>query len=312
MKKDYDNKAQYVKKSASIICAMFALIAVIYVGLFGWGCQDSSTQLSDPFANPYHKKEVTVDLGGGVQLVMIYIEGGSFQMGQSDSEKEWLIKKVGLASNNPVFSRESPQRTVTLDGFWIGKYEVTQAQYRAIMGTNPSYFFFKGANRPVEQVSWYDAMVFCRKLSERTRRIFTLPTEAQWEYACRAGTTGPFAFGNCLSTSDVNYNGEIPLSGCSKGVYRQSTWDVGSGRANAWGLYDMHGNVWEWCLDWYGPYTSSTKRNPVGPDFGRNRVYRGGSWSNYDLYCRSAFRFRLPPSFMLDDLGFRLVSPDLS
>jgi formylglycine-generating enzyme required for sulfatase activity len=249
------------------------------------------------FADPYHKKEVTVDLGGGVRLAMIYIQGGSFRMGSPSGESgRW--------------DDEGPVHTVELDGFWMGKFEVTQAQYRTIMGTNPSSF--KGDNRPVENVSWNDAMAFCRKLSSKTGKTFTLPSEAQWEYACRAGTTGPFAFGNCLSTSDANYDGNNPLSGCSKGTYRKSTWDVGSGRANGWGLYDMHGNVWEWCLDWYGDYTSGTKRNPVGPGSGSIRVGRGGSWGSLARLCRSALRNRLTPSLTSGNLGFRIVITDSS
>jgi formylglycine-generating enzyme required for sulfatase activity/serine/threonine protein kinase len=251
------------------------------------------------FADPYHKKEVTVDLGGGVRLAMIYLQGGSFRMGSPSDEKD-------------RDSDEGPVHTVELDGFWMGKFEVTQGQYQAVMGTNPSRF--KGSNRPVENVSWNDAMAFCRKLSSKTGKTFTLPTEAQWEYACRAGTTGPFAFGNCLSTSDANYNGNYPLSGCSKGTYRESTWDVGSGRANAWGLYDMHGNVWEWCLDWYSEnyYSQSPRCNPVGPGSGSGRVVRGGSWRHNAWICRSAYRSRYTPSDADNNLGFRIVMTDSS
>jgi formylglycine-generating enzyme required for sulfatase activity/tRNA A-37 threonylcarbamoyl transferase component Bud32 len=246
---------------------------------------------------PYRQQTRTFNLGSGVTLEMVSIPGGSFQMGSPSGES-------GRESD------EGPVHTVELDGFWMGKFEVTQGQYQAVMGTNPSRF--KGSNRPVEQVSWNDAMAFCRKLSSKTGKTFTLPTEAQWEYACRAGTTGPFSFGNCLSTSDANYNGNYPLSGCSKGTYRESTWDVGSGRANGWGLYDMHGNVLEWCLDWKGSYSASTKRNPVGPGSGSYRVLRGGSWNNHARHCRSAGRYWDPPSSSYSPLGFRIVITDSS
>lgn len=252
-----------------------------------------------PLIIPNRQQTQIFDLGFGITLEMVFIPGGSFQMGSPNSES--------VRDDD-----EGPVHRVELDGFWIGKYEVTQAQYRVIMGTNPSHL--KGDNRPVERVSWDDAMEFCRKLSQKTGKRFTLPTEAQWEYACRAGTTGPFAFGNCLSTSDANYKGNYPLSGCSKGRYLKSTWDVGSGRANAWGLYDMHGNVWELCLDWYGEdyYSESPRRNPVGPGSGSYRVCRGGGWNLYARGCRSAYRVWSAPSFTSGNLGFRLVMTDSS
>jgi formylglycine-generating enzyme required for sulfatase activity/serine/threonine protein kinase len=289
------------------IGGLILVIAVIAGALFGGGggivplieptATPTPTPTRTPTPVPFRQQTQTFNLGGGVTLDMVYIPPGRFQMGSPDDEE-------GRRDN------EGPVHTVELDGFWMGKFEVTQGQYRAIMGTNPSHF--KGDNRPVEKVSWNDAMEFCRKLSQRTGKTFTLPTEAQWEYACRAGTTGPFSFGACLSTSDANYDGNYPLSGCSNGTYRQSTWDVGSGRANTWGLYDMHGNVYEWCLDWYGSYTSGTKRNPVGPGSGSLRVIRGGSWLNHAWYCRSAYRLRNAPSLSYDSLGFRLVSTDSS
>jgi formylglycine-generating enzyme required for sulfatase activity/serine/threonine protein kinase len=265
------------------------------------------TPLPDPFANPYHGKEVTVDLGGGVRVAMIYIRGGSFRMGSPDDEKgRW--------------DDEGPVHTVELDGFWMGKFEVTQGQYRAIMGTNPSEF--KGDNRPVEKVSWNDAMEFCRKLSQRTGKTFTLPTEAQWEYACRAGTTTSRYWGDdpdqaCRYANVADRTGQQQYSNwtihnCTDGHVNTSP--VGSFLPNAWGLYDMIGNVWEWCLDWYGEnyYSQSPRRNPVGPGSGSGRGLRGGSWSPYAWDCRSALRLRAPPSGTYDFLGFRLVITDSS
>jgi formylglycine-generating enzyme required for sulfatase activity len=198
---------------------------------------------------------------------------------------------------------EGPQTQVTLTkGYWLGKTEVTQAQWEALMGSNPSGI--KGSDRPVEQVSWDDAMEFCRRLTERERSAgrlpegyaYTLPTEAQWEYACRAGTIG-------------QYGGDGNLD--DMGWYEHNsggkTHPVGQKRANAWGLHDMHGNVWEWCLDWYGDYPGGSVCDPTGPDSGPGRVLRGGGWLDAAGFCRSAFRYWRDPGDRFGILGFRLA-----
>jgi formylglycine-generating enzyme required for sulfatase activity len=185
---------------------------------------------------------------------------------------------------------------------------VTQAQWEAVIRNNPSGF--KGADLPVEQVSWDDAMAFCRRLTERERAagrlpdgyVYTLPTEAQWEYACRAGTTGPYA-------GDGNLD--------DMGWYSQNsgntTHPVGQKRPNAWGLYDMHGNVWEWCRDWYGNYPGGLVRDPTGPASGSYRVNRGGCWNYPATECHSASRYFLGPGDRLYFFGFRLaLSPTLT
>ncbi|NEP81952.1 MAG: SUMF1/EgtB/PvdO family nonheme iron enzyme, partial [Okeania sp. SIO3B3] len=183
------------------------------------------------------------DFGNGIKLEMVYIPGGSFLMGSPENEAERE-------------SSESPQHQVTLQPFYMSKYPITQNQYQAIMGNNPSNF--KGGSRPVEQVSWHNAVEFCQKLSEKTGKIYTLPSESQWEYACRAGTTTPFYFGETITSELVNYNGNYPYGNAPKGKYRQETTDVGSFPPNAFGLYDMHGNVWEWCLDvWHDNYNGA-------------------------------------------------------
>ncbi len=224
----------------------------------------------------------TFDLGNGVSLEMVWIPGGTFQMGSPESES-------GRDSD------EGPVHEVELDGFWMGKYEVTQEQYQAIMGSNPSNF--KGAKSPVEMVSWDDAVVFCRKLAARTGQPFTLPTEAQWEYACRGGSQTRFHFGDSDSQLG-DYAWYFSNSG-------PKMHPVGQKRPNPFGLYDMHGNVWEWCADWYGDYTSGRQKNPTGPDSGSRRVYRGGSWSSCPGFCRSAFRGWDSPGIRYYDLGFR-------
>ncbi|MEA2013891.1 MAG: formylglycine-generating enzyme family protein, partial [Thermodesulfobacteriota bacterium] len=188
-----------------------------------------------------------------------------------------------------------------------GTTEVTQGQWRKIMGNNPSRF--KGDNRPVEKVSWNDCQKFIRKLNRKEGTSkYRLPTEAEWEYACRAGTMTPFYTGDCISTDQANYDGNYPMPGCSKGRDREKTVDVASFSPNKWGLYDMHGNVWEWCEDRYGYYPSGHVTDPEGPSGGSHRVYRGGGWSYGDRYCRSAFRNGGRPGYGYGDggLGLRL------
>jgi len=163
---------------------------------------------------------------------------------------------------------------------------------------------------PVTCVSWNDVQKFIEWLNKKGESSYSLPTEAEWEYAARAGTTTPFAFGECLSTDKANYSGNYPLEGCKTGEYRQKTIPVGSLEANKWGLYDMHGNVWEWCQDWYEDYPTGSVVDPAGPSSGVSRVLRGGSWSSHARYCRSAYRNRWnAPDFRRGNAGFRLVLP---
>jgi len=186
--------------------------------------------------------------------------------------------------------------------FELGVYEVTQEQYQKVMGSNPSGF--KGPQNPVEQVSWNDAVAFCRKLSELPSEksggyVYRLPTEAEWEYACRAGTTTTYSFGDSESELGA-YAWYIDNSG-------RTTHPVGGKKPNAWGLYDMHGNVFEWCQDWLGDYPSGSVTDPTGAASGSARVYRGGSWDDYAGSCRSANRYRNSPEFRDDYLGFRVL-----
>ncbi len=229
-----------------------------------------------------------------IGMKFMLIPAGSFMMGIPSSEQ----------------GRESDERRhkVTLTkGFYMGVTEVTQSQWKAIMGNNPSNF--KGDNLPVEQVSWNDCREFIRKLNRQEGgNKYRLPTEAEWEYACRAGTTTPFFTGGCISTDQANYNGNYPMPGCSKGMYRKKTIEVASFSPNAWGLYDMHGNVWEWCEDWYEKnYPSGNVTDPAGPSSGSDRVLRGGSWSSFARYLRSADRSGLDPGGRCSNFGFRVV-----
>jgi formylglycine-generating enzyme required for sulfatase activity len=189
----------------------------------------------------------------------------------------------------------------------MGKYEVTQAQYQAIMGNNPSNF--KGEKRPVEQVSWNDAVKFCEELSKKTGRAYRLPSEAEWEYAARAGTDTPFHFGETITTDLANYNGNFTYASAPKGEYRKETTDVGIFPPNSFGLYDMCGNVWEWCLDKYhNNYNGAPTNGSAWLDGGEDtRLLRGGSWDFSPRNCRSAVRGRFNPVDRDYDIGFRLV-----
>ncbi|MCK4413815.1 MAG: SUMF1/EgtB/PvdO family nonheme iron enzyme, partial [Candidatus Eisenbacteria sp.] len=239
----------------------------------------------------------TFEISPGVEMDFVWIPAGRFQMGSPESEPG------RDRDEGPVHQVEITQ------GFWSGKYEVTQAQWQAVMGSNPSHF--KGnTGRPAESVSWNYCQEFIGKLNEEAgREVFRLPTEAEWEYACCAGTTTPFHTGHCLSTEEANYNGNYPQEGCSKGEYREKTMRVGSLASNAWGLYDMHGNVWEWCHDRYGSdyYGSSRREDPEGPETGSLRVLRGGGWSSSARSCRSASRSDDSPGYRYRSFGLRLT-----
>ena len=253
------------------------------------------------------------DLGHDIQLDMISIPGGTCKMGSLKQEKDSL-------------DSERPQHEVTVQPFFMGKYPVTQAQWRFVAQLrqvnkklDPDPSKFKGDNRPVETVSWYDAVEFCDRLSTHTKRQYRLPSEAEWEYACRAGTTTPFHFGKTITTDLANYNGEISYGQGPKGVYREETTAVGSfGVANNFGLYDMHGNVWEWCLDnWHDNYKGAptdgsawfNSDDKLSDKPGR-AVLRGGSWINNPRNCRSASRInnnRDERDNIDNDIGFRVV-----
>jgi formylglycine-generating enzyme required for sulfatase activity len=253
------------------------------------------------------------DLGKGVKLEMVAIPGGTFLMGSPQTEeghRDW----------------ESPQHKVTLLPFYIGKYPVTQAQWQAVAALrpvneslNPDPSEFKGANRPVEHVSWYEAVEFCSRLSRRTGREYCLPSEAQWEYACRAGTTTPFYFGETITPDLANYRGNYTYAAASKSIYGEQTTDVGTFPPNPFGLYDMHGNVWEWCTDhWHENYQGAPPDGRAWNDNNnqycwndnddQDRLMRGGSWYVIPTSCRSACRYsHAPGDRQAFNIGFRIV-----
>jgi formylglycine-generating enzyme required for sulfatase activity len=271
-----------------------------------------------------YREGLTPELG----LTMLWIPPGRFWMGSPPEEPD-------------RFDAEGPQRLVQLQGFFLGQTPVTQAQWRAVaqwqptdgerwgqeLQANPSRFQAKDADdeqresfgafrllegetstdqRPVEQVSWHDAMEFCNRLSQRFGRRYTLPSEAQWEYACRAGTTTPLHFGDTIMPKLANYNASVSYGDGPTGEYRRQTTAVASFPANDWGLYDMHGNVWEWCADhWHDSYERASEndrpRIDETADKNRSRLLRGGSWNNYPRNCRSANR---SGDLLPDDCGY--------
>lgn len=255
----------------------------------------------------------TEKLNNGIGLEMVLIPDGSFMMGSPEYELEHQ-------------DSESPQHIVNIQSFCMGKYPVTQAQWKAVAALpqvnrelNPDPSHFKGGQRPVECVSWYDAVEFCSRLTSETKRQYRLPSEAEWEYACRAGTKTPFHFGETITSELVNYNADYVYGAGVKGTYREATTEVGSfGVANAFGLYDMHGNVWEWCLDdWYRNYDGAPIDGSPWFDDNDNfyqksglAVLRGGSWYNLPRGCRSAYRLnddRAERGDIYDAVGFRVV-----
>jgi formylglycine-generating enzyme required for sulfatase activity len=258
-----------------------------------------------------HRKKLTNSIG----MKLVLIPQGTFTMGSPDSE----------ASREVM---EGPRHRVEITRpFYLGVYEVTQAEYEKVVGTNPSYHRPGGGfasrvsgldtrNFPVENVDWNDAIKFCEKLSalpreKGARRKYRLPTEAEWEYACRAGAREhvPFAFGKSLSSKQANFNGNRPYGGAANGPSLNRACKVGSYRPNAWGLYDMHGNVWEWTADWYEDYAArkGLARDPTGAATGSQRIFRGGCWTNEGSWCRTAKRYRAHPGAKNYLIGFRVA-----
>lgn len=235
-----------------------------------------------------------VDIGNGKKMEFVRIRKETFTMGSP--KEEWLR-----------WDDEVQHEVEITKDFYLGKYVVTQAQYKAVIGKNPSQF--KGERLPVDNVSWDDAAKYCEALSKKLKQKMLLPSEAQWEYACRAGTKTPFHFGSKLNGDLANCDGGHPYGTEEQGTYKEKTTEVGLYPANPWGLYDMHGNVWQWCQDYYGPYEKLNRnRDPVQlvRQTDHDRVLRGGSWFSAASNCRSAARDKEAPQFGGDFRGFRV------
>jgi formylglycine-generating enzyme required for sulfatase activity len=248
-------------------------------------------------------REHSVDLGDGVKLEMVEIPPGSFCMGSTSGDK----------NENPV------HRVAINNSFYMGRYEVTVAEWLAVMGQLPELLLemthwndlYASKRQPIVTTSWNDAQEFIRRLNTRGNGyIFRLPTEAEWEYACRAGTTTVFAFGNSLSSAQANFDGNFPYGGAAKGIHRGNTIIVGSFQPNNFGLYDMHGNPWEWCQDFYHQNYYGAPVDGSAWEHGgtQERVLRGGGWNNKASSCRSAVRYSSPVTERYALIGFRVVA----
>ncbi len=222
-----------------------------------------------------------------------------------------------MMGSNKVENEKPAHKVVITNGFWLGRYEISIGEWKAVMGDIPPDMkridakFSESDRQPVIYVSWDDAQEFITKLNAANDGfLYRLPTEAEWEYAARAGTTTEFAFGNDLSSIQANFDGRFPFGNAAKGTFLEKTATVGSYQTNAWGLYDMHGNVLEWCQDWYdaGYYAKSPTNDPTGSVSGTMRIVRGGAWFYAANYQRSAFRRSNLPTFRGNVIGFRLVA----
>lgn len=297
--------------AALIVAAILGVSAVIW-----WiSLTNSNKEATPKIINNSEAASPGTIIKNSVGMELVFIPPGDFMMGSSEDEIGKVLIEVKKHQNDAErgkFENEAPQHKISIkDGFWMGKYEVTQAQWQAIMGDNPSNFKECGANCPVEQVSWDDAQVFIEKLNAVGDGLeYRLPTEAEWEYAARAGTTTTFAFGDALNSSQANFDGNFPYDS-TKNRYIARTTAVGSYQPNAFGLYDMHGNVWEWTQDVYNSNyqnlpTDSSANLSVGEL--NLRVLRGGSWYNSGFYCRSAFRFKLTSVSRSNNAGIRVAA----
>ena len=238
-----------------------------------------------------HARQFVEHLGNGLDLELVAVPGGLFRMG--------TLGRQG-------YDDERPLHQVTVAPFLMGKYLITQAQWRTVVGA--PHCRFTGERLPVERVSWHEAARFCERLSKRTGRAYRLPSEAQWEYACRAGSAAPFHCGATLTTEVANYNGEFVYRSEPKGVYRHTTTEVDQFPPNAFGLHDMHGNLWEWCADaWHDSYDGAPTDDRVWPSTGKEtyRVTRGGCWHDIPDVCRSAARLKVDAHDAEEFIGFR-------
>ncbi len=258
-----------MQKIQNLAKILFLFFAVISLGLVTVSCA-------------VQNKTFTVE---GIEFKMVFVEGGTFTMGATSEQ------------GSDAYSSEKPTHSVTLSDYYIGETEVTQGLWKAVMGSNPSYF--KGDNLPVEQVSYEDVKTFITKLNQKTGKTFRLPTEAEWEYAARGGKKSKgYKYSGSNNIGDVAWYDKNS---------NDKTHPVKTKQPNELGIYDMSGNVWEWCSDWYESYSSYSQTNPQGPSSGAYRVIRGGSWNYSAKYCRVAYRYINNPSYRYNSLGFRLA-----
>lgn len=288
--KKFNRKTRVLKKASGVLFVMLILQAALFAQTTGVRKQ-----------------------ANGMEFVSV--PAGSFNMGLNDVElaKNSLydLKYHADSAKLDWYADEIPQRLVKIKSFWMGAHEVTQAQWQAVMDSNPSSF--KNCDKcPVDSVSWNEIKTFISRLNAKNDGMsYRLPTEAEWEYAARAGTTTQFAFGDTIASTQANFDGDYPYGGAAKGVFLEMTAPVGSYKSNAWGLYDMHGNVYEWVedvhsLNYLGLPTDGSANTTIGET--QFRVLRGGSWKDLAWYCRPFIRWNNPPDFSNEEIGFRLVA----
>lgn len=256
---------------------------------------NSRNEISETIKEQREAQQFIENIGNNISLEMVSIPGNNFLMGSTETTTE-------------KWETETPQHSVTIEPLFISKYPITQTQWQVIMGKNPAYF--RGKNRPVEMVSWYSAIEFCRCLSAQTGKVYRLLSEAEWEYACRGGTNTSFHFGNILTPDLANYNSEEAFACPLQKNYDEQTKEVGSFPPNNFGLYDFHGNVWEWCADpCHDNYRDAPSDGSVWEKDGNYayRVLRGGSWLNYSRGCRSGNRNYKNPRARFKTVGFRVA-----
>lgn len=267
-----------MKKKRTLLCLLLCLAFGAGAGVF---CPETLRAQS---ASRSQTREKTFTVKG-VSFVMVTVQGGAYSMGAT-------YEQAGYS-----YEDEEPVRKITLNDFAIGKFEVTQALWKAVMGDNPSFYI--GDNRPVECVSWNDCQEFIRKLNQYTGQHFRLPTEAEWEYAARGGRQSKvYRYAGSDHASEVAWYGD---------TWETGTHPVGSKAPNELGLYDMSGNIYEWCQDWFGRYRGGDQTNPKGPESGKNRVLRGGSWFVEESYVRVSNRSGSSPDSQFIHIGFRLA-----
>jgi formylglycine-generating enzyme required for sulfatase activity len=290
-------KAMLMSKLRSVLTVVL-LLGCMMAGAAMLTCD---TAAGKPVPLKAEKKQPSQDppkhYTNGLGMKFVWIPPGSFMMGSPKGE----LRREFLRGD------ETEHKVTLTRGFYMGVYPVTQEEWQEVMGKNPSRF--KGEkNLPVEKVTWDDCQEFVKKLrkKDKDKKAYRLPSEAEWEYACRAGTTTPFHFGETISTEQANYDGNSVYGNGKKGAFRKKTTPVGTFPGNVWGLHDMHGNVWQWCQDWYGRYPKDDVTDPQGPKKGMWRVMRGGSWNERPEWSRSARRQWHQPDFDSDDCGFRL------
>ncbi len=288
-----------------------------------WDDQDSAPPVDNQASSPTPAQAGDIWLLPGIEMKLVRIPATTV-----DEWKRLSGSRNYFLMGSPEASTAAKQKAeawrnidevqhpvILTHDFWLGQFEVTQGQYSLITGANPAGFTSVGSDAPVENVTWRQANDYCNKLEEWAISLgilsigdeVRLPSEAEWEYACRAGTTTAFHYGDELDASKANFNGNFPYGNEIRGEYREETMPVGSFAPNAWGLYDMHGNVWEWCRDWYGDYPLGMVTDPTGPNSGSGRVARGGSWLYNARLCRAAFRNYFSADYASNAIGFRVV-----